>query len=85
MERSLTHYHHIMTMGDQEDNGTADGAQGQRPCPRPPSDAKKMTFCLLLLMMWIVWLVQTGIISPDGVMTTDVIIPPAINVISSVS
>lgn len=75
-------------MGDQGDKTAADNAQkqhkatvdnaeGQLPRLRPPGDAKKMSFCLLLLMLRVGWLVQTGIISYDGVMTADVRIPLA--------
>ena len=44
-------------------------------CIREPRDIKAAGVCLLLLMMLVVWLVQTGIISSDNALITDVLLP----------
>ena len=55
----------------------ADDTQRQCLCFRQPEGAQKMSFYFLLIVLLVIWLVQTGIISSDNAIIADVVLPLA--------
>ena len=64
---------------DDQENRTRDHVM----CTRTPIYAKTMGVCLLLLMILAIWLVQTGVISSENALITDVQLPMVENSFSN--